>query len=128
MTKRIVLLVSVVLSALFIMNVTFATGAVENFTNGVRNAGHNVGRAVEDTMENAGQRLNNMDGKHHDYARREHDRRAENFEAVRTNAPLTTSRTTANIVTWTALAVAGLVIIAVVWRYAAQHDETRRTQ
>jgi len=129
MTKRIVLLISIVLGVLFIANVTFATHAVENFTEGVRNAGANAGRAVERTVEHAGERINDMDGRdgrRDDYARREQDRRSENFHAIRTNAPYTTtSTTTSQIVMWTAVTIAGLVIIAVVWRYATQTNERR---
>ena len=135
MTKRVILIISVVLAFLFITNVTFAQNTARNAANtvsqGVHNAGSRVGGAVRGTMDHVEDGMQ-RDGTHQ---RGIHHVRSEtnptaanrnNYMATRTSVPFTDNHRTNQIITWSVLAVVGLVIIATVWYYTANTTRTRR--
>ena len=136
MTKKLVLIISVVLAFLFITaNIAFAANALHNagerVSDGVHNAGAAVGGAVRgtvDNVQNAARRDGRHDGTHMTgvHHTRTHTNpmgaNRDGYTATRTNAPFTAGTRTANIVTWSVIGVAALVIVSAVWYYAAHNS------
>lgn len=105
-----------------------ASGAIENSArnlgNTISNGTQNIGNAISDDMDNNNNMYTNMNNNN------------EMNNMSNSNNGYTATRTTAsditdadimntNLWTWVALAVAGIVIIGLVWYYAAEHDVDR---
>ncbi|MCL2383042.1 MAG: hypothetical protein FWC79_02545 [Oscillospiraceae bacterium] len=146
MTRRLVLLISVVLAFLFITNVSFAAtkpntanrmsrgiqNAAERITDDVEDAGSAVGGAVRGSMNRVRNTVDDgvrtrdaraphvtRDGVNHTTTRTATTNNAR-YQATRTNAPFSTAPTTGQIITWTVLGIVGLIIISAIWYYAAR--------
>lgn len=113
-------------------------GAMENAGDGLENMAHNAGSA----MENAKDGISNMLHDGEDGVRRaeddmentagtvgrDMDSDMDGYTATRTSATdaLGTTRTNNTVAIWTVLALAGAIIIALIWYYATQTNNTDR--
>ena len=148
MTKRLLLVISVVFAVLFIGSVSFANTAEkitdgihhasEKAAEGLENAGHAVKNSVTKTTDNIGnafhdgmndvdhmsRNTNHRPGVHHT---RTHINHHPNYRVTRTNAPYSGAPTnnTARITTWTVLAVVGITLIVLAWYMAARSSHGR---
>lgn len=122
---------------LFIATISFATNDVKNgisnvtntmvdgasrLGNDVKNGINNAAGAVENGAKNLGNAMSNgMQNIDNDMN--------TDYNAIRTTAADMTgtngNTTNPNIWTWVAVAVAGIVIVGLVWYYAVEHDTER---
>ncbi len=114
------------------------SGAMENVGNGLGNMAHDAGNA----MENAKDGISNMLHDGEDGVRRAEDDMEntargigrdmgtddDGYTATRTSAAdaVETTRTNNTVAIWTILALAGAIIIALIWYYATQTNNVDR--
>ena len=145
MTKKLLIIVSVLFALLFISTASFAVthnpvnaihnttsgaiqgvnNAVHNTANNVRNSAHNVTHPNTGTTTHQG--TTGTTTHQGTTGARTHlntpNRVGTRYGTTRTAADTTptthTARTTANVVTWVVLGVAAVVIIGLIWFYAS---------
>ena len=132
MKKKSLLILSILFAILCICTVSFATNelknGIHNVTDGVVDGLDNLGKdvrngvgAVENTIEDGVRNMGNaMDSNDNTTAPITGN---NNYTATRTAATDATTTNTMNssLWTWIILAVAGIVIIGLVWYYATQN-------
>lgn len=136
MKKKSLIIVSVLLAILFISTVSFANNeiknGVHNVTDGVIDGAENLGRDIrsgvgtaENTIENGAKNIGNAITDGVNSVTRTNN---AGYTATRTTATGATNNTTMNssLWTWIILAIAAVVIVGLVWYYAAQRNDNER--
>ena len=149
MKNKSLIIFSIILAILFISTISFATNnmgnnikngihsitdtavdGVSNLANDVRSGIQNAENTVEDGARNIG---NAMTDGAQNIENTVSDDMNDNGAAITNNNGYTTTRTTStdaietgimnsSIWTWVILAVAAVIIVSLVWYYAAQHN------
>ena len=120
---------------LFICSISFATNDVKNGISNITNTmvdgaarlGNDVKSGINnasDTVENGARDLGNAMS---NGMQNMDNNMNSDYNATRTTASDMTSgnATNPNVWTWIAIAVAGIVIVGLVWYYAVEHDAER---
>ena len=141
MNKKLAIVLSILIAAIFSFTVCFANdmvndavegarnvvggaeNAVENAAKDVTNATKNATNSVENKMENATNAMNN-NGEHNTTRNTTNDRVTSNtstYNATRTSAEGSTLMgMNATMWTWLIIGIATIAIVALVWYYSMQ--------
>lgn len=144
MQKKLLITFAIIVSIIFSFSICFATDAVTDVSNAVKDTMNNAGNAVKGTMENAGNAIkdstekteNTMENAENSVENAGNTAKKDVGNAVsqtttRNDDTYTTTRTSTNgsttfmgmnatAWTWLILGIATIAIIAVVWYYSMQ--------
>ena len=147
MKKKSILIVLTLLAFIFISSNNFATSDLKNdmnsatntvidgagrLGNDVKNGVQSAAGAIEDGAKDLGNTISNgmqnMGNTVSNITQNQTTTSNNQYTATRTTASDITNTSTmnSNIWTWIAIAVAGAVIVGLVWYYAVEHDTRER--
>lgn len=145
MVKKSIIAILLFCIAVFISSTAFASNLVNatgNTLNGIRDGVQNMASDAGNAMENAKDGISNMLHDGEDSVKRAEDNMEntagtvgrdmgtddDGYTSTRTSATdaLGTTRTNNTVAIWTILALAGAIIIALIWYYATQTNNTDR--
>ncbi len=146
MKSKISFIVLALISLLFISTISFANNDIKNdihnitdstidgtmqLGNEVKNSIQKASGSIEDGAKNLGNTISNgiqnMDNFMTDGMQNSQATMDNSYTATRTTASdlTNTDAMNSNLWTWGAIAVAGIVIVGLVWYYAAEHGTER---
>ena len=132
MLKKSLIISSIFCLIVLVSSTVFGTNFVNDTRTGLQNMGNGIKNVVEDVTNSAKDVKNDMtntennaENKAGNDAKDMGQMTNEGYTATRTDA-ITNTTTTNNTLIWTILAIAGAIIVALVWYYALQTNKDDR--